>query len=249
MLLSAKDLMNARVMGTDGELGKLLDLFVDYEGWLVRYLVVDSGPWLNGRRVLLSLHTMQDISEDTQTIHVSLSQDMVRNSPDFSGGPSISRGQEVILHNYYRWPFYWEDTPTLTGSGVADVPLIELAAEVQGELAKQQEGNANLRSAQDFFGLDIQERDGEIGELEDFLFGFESHRLDYWIVATGGWLSERKVLVSPSFVETIDWDKSEVAMDLSQETIRNSPEYNPAEINSPDFLSRMSQHQDTVRRR
>ena len=36
---------------TDGEIGSLEDLYFDDEQWAIRYLVVDTGKWLPGRKV------------------------------------------------------------------------------------------------------------------------------------------------------------------------------------------------------
>ena len=51
MLRSALRLRGYRVGAKDGEVGKVRDLFFDDNGWGVRYLVVDTRPWLGGRRV------------------------------------------------------------------------------------------------------------------------------------------------------------------------------------------------------
>ena len=37
----------------DGQLGTVSDFLLDDENWIIRWLVVDTGDWLSGRKVLL----------------------------------------------------------------------------------------------------------------------------------------------------------------------------------------------------
>jgi len=52
MLRSLKDLEGYTVSATDGELGSVEDLFLDDRRWVVRYLVVNTGGFLDRRDVL-----------------------------------------------------------------------------------------------------------------------------------------------------------------------------------------------------
>ena len=38
----------------DGEIGSVDDLYFDDQTWSVRYLIVDTGKWLSGRKVLVA---------------------------------------------------------------------------------------------------------------------------------------------------------------------------------------------------
>jgi hypothetical protein len=71
----------------------------------------------------------------------------------------------------------------------------------------------------------IHARDGSIGKVVDLLVEDEGWRIYFLIVDTGSWLPGRKVLVSPSWIQNVDWSASHVDIDLNKETIRNSPEY------------------------
>ena len=81
----------------------------------------------------------------------------------------------------------------------------------------------------------VQARDGEAGQVEDFLIDDENWTLQYLVVATGNWLSGKKVLVSPSYVDQIDWAEAIVHVNLNQETVKNSPEYDLESSTSPEF--------------
>jgi len=80
MLHLAQKIAGVTVSGTDGEIGTLEDFYFEEAGWNVRYLLVDTGSWFDGKRVLLSPSAVQGDWGRTG-VHVNLSRDDVRNSP------------------------------------------------------------------------------------------------------------------------------------------------------------------------
>ena len=80
MLHLAQKIAGVTVSGTDGEIGTLEDFYFEEAGWNVRYLLVDTGSWFDGKRVLLSPSAVQGGWGRTG-VHVNLSRDDVRNSP------------------------------------------------------------------------------------------------------------------------------------------------------------------------
>jgi hypothetical protein len=90
-----------------------------------------------------------------------------------------------------------------------------------------EEGDPHLRSVGEVAGYHIEASDGEIGHIEDFIFDDETWKIRYVVVDTKNWLPGRKVLVSPLWVEDVSWRKRRVRVDLTQEEIKSSPEYDP----------------------
>jgi uncharacterized protein YrrD len=80
MLHLAQKIAGVTVSGTDGEIGTLEDFYFEEAGWNVRYLLVDTGSWFDGKRVLLSPSAVQG-DWGRAGVHVNLSRDDVRNSP------------------------------------------------------------------------------------------------------------------------------------------------------------------------
>ena len=80
MLHLAQKVAGVTVSGTDGEIGTLEDFYFEEAGWNVRYLLVDTGSWFDGKRVLLSPNAVQGDWGRTG-VHVNLSRNDVRNSP------------------------------------------------------------------------------------------------------------------------------------------------------------------------
>jgi hypothetical protein len=53
MLRNASAINGYTVAANDGPLGTVNDFLFDDSTWLIRWLVVDTGNWLSGRKVLL----------------------------------------------------------------------------------------------------------------------------------------------------------------------------------------------------
>lgn len=217
----------------DGAIGQIADIFFDDVSWTVRYVVVDTGTWLPGRKVLLSPSVLGEPDTNRLQFPVSLTRRQVKDSPEMDADLPVDRQHEEALHGYYGWTPYWGGSlapmwgaPMVDPLMPADIPAAakEPPGEVPGEPATG--GDPHLRSGRDIEGYHIAARDGSIGQVEDFLIGHD-WRVRYLVVDTGNWLPGRKVVVAPDWVEKINWAEREVAVGLDREQIRSSPEYNP----------------------
>jgi hypothetical protein len=47
------------------------------------YIVVDTGPWIFGKKVLLPAGTIDRVDADSGTLYVDLTKDQIKNSPEF----------------------------------------------------------------------------------------------------------------------------------------------------------------------
>jgi uncharacterized protein YrrD len=72
-------------------------------------------------------------------------------------------------------------------------------------------------------GCEVESTDGPIGHVDDFYFDDAAWVVRYLVVETGGWLASRKVLVSPIAVSAPDSSAKRLAVSLTQEQVRQSP--------------------------
>ena len=54
MLHRAQKIIGAAIHAVDGEIGTVEDFYFEEGDWTVRYLLVDTGKWLSGKKVLPS---------------------------------------------------------------------------------------------------------------------------------------------------------------------------------------------------
>jgi uncharacterized protein YrrD len=228
MLRSMKEIQGYQIQAVDGEIGKVDEFFFDDHTWTVRYMVVDTGPWILGRKVLISPLALMVPDWTSKTMPVMLTRKQVKESPDIEFDQPVSLQQEIVLRKHYDWPTYWTQPTGMPNSMASSYYLAEgLQMKERAVALEGQGGDPHLRRTKEVTGYDIQARDGEIGHVADFIVDDEVWMIRYMVVDTRDWLSGRTVLVSPSWIERIDYEDSKVAIDLKKKTIKNSPEYDP----------------------
>jgi sporulation protein YlmC with PRC-barrel domain len=80
-----------------------------------------------------------------------------------------------------------------------------------------------LHNLKDLRGDRIAARDGEIGAVDEVYFDDQDWRVRYFVVDTGGWLSGRRVLISPVAVDRAKSSEHALAVGLSREQVEHSP--------------------------
>ncbi len=83
-----------------------------------------------------------------------------------------------------------------------------------------------LRSVKELRGYKLITKDGEAGKVHAFYFDDRAWVIRYLVADTGNWLTGRRVLLSPHSLETPDWERQEIAVNLSRQQIENSPSIN-----------------------
>ncbi|MCX4545660.1 PRC-barrel domain-containing protein [Streptomyces sp. NBC_01565] len=78
--LRSVDLTGFKVEAADGSIGKV-DKHSDEAG--DAYIVVDTGPWIFGKEVLLPAGTVSRIDVTEEKIHVELTKEQIKSAPEF----------------------------------------------------------------------------------------------------------------------------------------------------------------------
>jgi len=100
----------------------------------------------------------------------------------------------------------------------------------------------HLRSTNDVRGHNIQASDGEIGHVEDFIIDDETWAIRYLIIDTRNWWPGKKVIISTKWIEKVSWIESKVFIDVSRETIRESPEYTEESLLTREYETMLHRH-------
>jgi hypothetical protein len=74
------DLSGFSVEATDGSIGKVDEATYGTSG---NYIVVDNGPWIFGKKVLLPAGVVQRVDLDSETVFVKRTKDEITNAPEF----------------------------------------------------------------------------------------------------------------------------------------------------------------------
>jgi uncharacterized protein YrrD len=238
-LRNAKDLLGYSIRATDGEIGTIADLYFDDQRWAIRYIVVDTGGWLTGRKVLISPRAFGVPEWHAKVLPVSLTKKQVENSPDVDTNKPVSRQHEIAHLGYYEYPFYWG------GSGLWGMG--EYPGDLSSQMAIEQELRANepkdgtdaplptgedshLQSFNAVMGYHIHATDGEIGHVDDMLIDERSWAIRDLVVNTSNWWGGHKVLIAPNSIASVDWPDAEVAVALSRADVQKAPAYDPVAL-------------------
>jgi hypothetical protein len=96
--LPTVDLTGFKVEATDGSIGKVDQATHEAGG---SFIVVDTGPWIFGKKVMLPAGVIRDVDLDTETVFVRLTQDEIKNAPEFDEETYREQSYRDQLGEYY----------------------------------------------------------------------------------------------------------------------------------------------------
>ena len=100
MLYNASTINGYTVAARDGHLGTVSDFLFDDQTWMVRWLVVDTGTWLSGRKVLLPASVLGHLDSERSEFSVRLTKQEVKDSPNIDTKRPVSRQMEASVYDY-----------------------------------------------------------------------------------------------------------------------------------------------------
>jgi uncharacterized protein YrrD len=258
MLHAVKDLHDFTVGATDGNIGEVKEVYFDDQRWAIRYMVVETGGWLSGRKVLISPISVRGAAWGDRVLNVDLSQQQVRESPSIDTDKPVSRQHEIDYYNYYGYPNYWEGA-NLWGLGLYPMPWVGASGDprvpsshtpgdrVGPEIQQRLDGDrasadSHLRSSKEVIGYEIMATDGPIGTVENFLFDDGSWAIRYVVVDTRKWLPGKHVLLAPEWIDSVSWPEHEVYVNVTRQAVETSPEYDSSHPLSREHERALYEH-------
>jgi len=237
MLRRVSHLAESSVTATNGDIGNVTAAFFDDRSWAIRYLVVDTEKWLPAREVLISPYSVSQPLpnlRDDKNIHVRLTREQVKASPDVDMHQPVLRQHQRDYSFDDTYPKYWGGVDMWGMGGLpvmaAYPPSPEQIAAADTRRARDfAAADIHLRSSVKVLGYAIQATDESIGHVTDFVFDDKSWAIRYLIVDTRNWWpGGKKVLVATHWIDSIDWATSSVNVGLTREGVKASPEYDEA---------------------
>ncbi len=92
------NLIGYGVEALDGSIGKVDEATYDTGS---AYIVVDTGPWIFGKKVMLPAGTIQRVDHEDEKILVSRTKDQIKNAPEFEEGFAYDSSYRGRLGSYY----------------------------------------------------------------------------------------------------------------------------------------------------
>ena len=195
MLQVISPLKGFSIEASDGRIGTVVDFLFDDESWKVRWLVIDCGTRLSGRRVLI--HPSAILREDLEAeqFDVALTIAQVEGCPELGDDQPVSQqmekrstlttvwtrsGASPISRRSWRHGFA-PDGAAVYGPGFAR----------RGRSSRRRRAvtgaDPHLRSVVEVTGYRVHAVDGEIGHIEDLMLDGADWSVRYVIVDTRNW--------------------------------------------------------------
>ena len=152
----------------------------------------------------------------------------------FDQTPETNLFPACIKHNIgviARVPF---DEGSLTGR--IDAP------EADAMQRNFDDGDVHLRDMSVVADYHIDAKDGSIGHVQNFLLDDATWAIRYLIVDTSNWWMGQQVLIAPYAVTEFDWGAKKIHLNVTRETVRSSPKWDPLAIIDHDYESHLHRH-------
>ena len=216
MIARGKELKKTAIHATDGDIGKLHDIYFDDAHWTIRYLVIaTSASWLGGRKIRISPGSILPSDGPGETLSLNLTREQIRNSPDIETDQPVLRQHENEFAHDYVWPVgpvgrfpatgMAGSSYLYTGSHYSHTTLpVETTAE---PATVKPEYDPHLRSAREVSGYHVSASDGEIGRVEDFEYELGAATVRGLVIDAGSWVVGRTILIPVHAITEIREDR------------------------------------------
>jgi hypothetical protein len=95
---SSVDLVGFSVEALDGSIGKIDEASNEVGG---RYIVVDTGPWIFGKKVLLPAGIIDAVDLDDTAVYVQRTKDEIKNGPEYDADRMADQAYRDQFRSYY----------------------------------------------------------------------------------------------------------------------------------------------------
>ena len=86
------------VEAIDGSIGRIDDATLEAD---VGHVVVDTGPWIFGKKVMLPAGIITSVDHDDDKVFVNRTKDQIKNAPEFDDSMRRDENYRTELGSYY----------------------------------------------------------------------------------------------------------------------------------------------------
>ncbi|HTO94869.1 MAG TPA: PRC-barrel domain-containing protein [Bacteroidota bacterium] len=214
------------VVASDRTAGRVCDVFFDDKLWDIRHVVVDTGGWLSGRKVLLNPSALTTFEDRNKVLRIRASRRQVRTHPPITADPPVSLQARLSAQEHFRWIGMEAAAPG------AVPPFSPSALEEEDDAItdhrRARRVNPRLRSAREVIRYRVENARRQIGQIEDFIFDDVTWQVDFLVVYVTALTPARRLLLRTGDVPLIRRDKMTVRTGLTVAALRNCPPFRGA---------------------
>lgn len=241
--IDTQNLKDYTIQAKDGDIGHISDFYFDEDLFYLRYLVVDTEPFLLRNLVVISPISFRKINSDEKIVELNITKKELEDSPRIDSVDVISRQYEMAYNDYFSWPYYWGYGNSAWAIGPYGITggyygqlgrnarsIEEKISEQKGNLKKEAKEN-NLRSSREVRSYSVMGKDNqEFGHIQGFILDPITLSIDFIIIDTINYFPSKNVLLRPEWIEEISWKSKTVKFPFTKELIKSAPPYKKGEI-------------------
>ncbi|MCF3942003.1 PRC-barrel domain-containing protein [Oceanobacillus alkalisoli] len=228
-------LQTYNIDATDGEMGKIKDIYIDDNDWKIRYAIVDTRKWLPERKVLLPPSIFIGVNPENESMEVEYDKSTIKNSPPVPEGTDLTRDKENQLFKYFGWTRYWSDDVILSGEkrplgrvGSNEEEWYERMEDPlydadEGELRRHHRDN-NLRSHEEIMNSRAHGKNGKLGKVVDFIYD-DDWKVKYIVLTSNNVMTNDYYPYPIERITSVDWFEGDVYLDETVEQFANKTNY------------------------
>jgi hypothetical protein len=249
MLFAVSGLEGCPIEASDGRIGAVKDFLFDDRSWKIRWMVVDTGGWLPGRKVLVHPSAIAPLAipskprlpmmspGDSLEVSVNLTRRQIEASPEAREDDPVTKDMEALLYDYYGWDPGW------VGANSSENAIVAEAAQNRAKGAENgPEGGPGLRSAASVSGYHVHASDGELGHVENLLADDANWDIRYLVIATRSWWPGKVVRLARFAVTDVDWVDREVKLNVTREQVKSAPAWDPLAMTNEVTEQQLRRH-------
>ena len=95
---TGSDITGYGVEARDGSIGKIDKANNDVGQ---SYVIVDTGPWIFGKKVMLPAGVIERVDADDEKVYVNRTKDQIKDAPEYDDSMASDEGYRGELGSYY----------------------------------------------------------------------------------------------------------------------------------------------------
>jgi sporulation protein YlmC with PRC-barrel domain len=101
-LRSTETITGYKIKATDGEIGDVEDFFIDINTWKIDFILIDTGDWFPGKKVLISPDKIKEIDWETGAVIIDTTIAHIKSSPEYDPKRELNGAYTLILEEHYN---------------------------------------------------------------------------------------------------------------------------------------------------
>ena len=212
------ELVGCEVFASGQHLGSVVDLLLDEDRWIVRYVVVAVPLASSPGRFLLAPASIESLDTHGTGIATSLDPDVANSVPLLTKSVDVSESYEMLLVEHFGWPIYWLGRHSDSVSKpAAKILRDESDDSITNDL------QSRLRSAESIIGSKIIDGKSLNGSVGDLVTRVDSWTIDYVTAKVNPQSSDENVVYSTSQIRPIEGAGRVLVLDPSKKLVDRKP--------------------------